>query len=404
MLSQGLPTGAKHSVPLANILLSFIMHQAFENPYFKAVYDSKVKLWKRFIDDCTGIFLGSIEQFNDFFSLLQKAFNEYDLELTCETDTHIFTNSSIIAKDYKSVAFLDIEIFRVDGSIHTKEHRKQTASKKFVSRKSAHPKYTFPGIVKSQMIRLRRLCSRNADYQDALLQLKERCLNSGYCPDMVNAILEKSNDIRRTFVKSTPIDNSNNPLSVKLICLSGTAYEKDFSNFANRMNTLLCKSELSVQIVKSTYVTLGQLLFNNNDREILDRTCDNVKCIVCKNDIRSPTDCIVSTVNGRSYPVDTNINCKNGGIYMVQGACKAQYVGKTVDFGKRIGEHLNTCKSSAVYCHKQSCSVCHNVNDFQVSYVENYHKRGKYTLSEREFLWNYRVRGTINTQKTLKAS
>ena len=88
-----------------------------------------MKLWKRFIDDCTGIFLGCIEQFNDFFSLLQKAFNEYDLELTCETDTHIFTNSSIIAKDYKSVAFLDIEIFRVDGSIHTKEHRKQTASK-----------------------------------------------------------------------------------------------------------------------------------------------------------------------------------------------------------------------------------------------------------------------------------
>ena len=158
-----------------------------------------------------------------------------------------------------------------------------------------------------------------------------------------------------------------------------------------------------IQVVKSTFLTLGQILFNNNDTAQLSRTCNNNKCIVCENDIHNPIDRVTSTVSGQSFPVDTNMNCDNGGIYMVKGACKAQYVGKTVTFGKRLGEHLSTCKSSAVYGHKQSCPDCKNVDDFEVTYIENYHKRGKYTLSEREFLWNYRIRGTINVQKTLKA-
>ena len=45
------------------------------------------------------------------------------------------------------------------------------------------PTFTFMGIVKSQMYRLRRLCSRDEDYKDAIQNLKKRCLNSGYDED-----------------------------------------------------------------------------------------------------------------------------------------------------------------------------------------------------------------------------
>ena len=403
LLSQGLPTGAKHSVPLANIFLSFIMLEGLKNSELKNMFNSRVKLWKRFIDDCTGIFQGSISEFTCFFTLLQGAFKEYDLELTCETDTHILSNSSTTAKEDKFVSFLDVELFKVDGNVHTREHRKETASKKFVSGTSAHPKYTFPGIVRSQMIRLRRLCSRENDFQNAIAQLKQRCIDSGYCPEMVCGILDNCENLNRILVKPAPVTDKNDPLRIRLVSLSGTTYEKELSDFAWRMNSLLDSSGLGIEIVKSTYLTLGQILFNNNDHEQVDRICSNEKCIVCKNSIRSPIDRITSTVNSYSYPIDTNVNCENGGIYMIQGACKAQYTGKTVDFSKRLSEHLTSCKSSAVYCHKKSCPICHSINDFEVSYIENYHKRGKYTLSEREFLWNHRIRGTINVQKTLKA-
>ena len=223
---------------------------------------------------------------------------------------------------------------------------------------------------------------------------------SGYCPKMVCGILDNCKNLNRILVKPSPVIDKNHPLCVRLVSLSGTSYEIELNIFARRMNSLLDSSVLWIEIVKSTYLTLGQLLFNNNDHEQVDRTCRTEKCIVCKNGIRSPIDRITSTVNGHSYPIDTNVNCDNGGIYMIQGACKAQYTGKTVDFSKRLSEHLTSCKSSAVYCHKNTCPICHNINDFEVSYIENYHKRGKYTLSEREFLWNHRIRTTINVQKT----
>ena len=67
-------------------------------------------------------------------------------------------------------------------------------------------------------------------------------------------------------------------------------------------------------------------------------------------------------------------------------------------------EHLKTSKGSSVYCHMKDCHMCNSANDFEVTYVENYHNRGKYSLSEREYLWNYRIKGTINLQKTLMKS
>ena len=43
-----------------------------------------------------------------------------------------------------------------------------------------------------------------------------------------------------------------------------------------------------------------------------------------------------------------------------------------------------------------------NVLDIQVQFLENVWDRGKYSLSEREYLWNKRMKGSINVQKTLK--
>ena len=403
MLNQGLPTGAKHSVPLANIFMSFIVLEALRScPELDTLFASKVKLWKRFIDDGVGVFLGNITEFYNFFQLLQSVFRRYDLELTCDTDSHTVDASGINVKQECCVSFLDIELFKVNGTLHTKEFRKETSSKNYITRKSAHPSYTFPGIVKSQLYRLRRLCSRDVDFHTAVSNLKERCLNSGYCPKMVGNILKQSTNLERDLggvVLPTKID----PFCVRLITLCGTVNEKQFSDFSKRMNGVLSSSGLSIIIVKTTSLTLGQTLFNNNDVECVEKTCKNGKCVVCPNNIRSPLNHVVSTVNGHIYPIDTNINCEQGGIYVVEGACHEQYTGKTVNFSNRFTEHFTTSKSSAVYCHKQKCSTCNSAKDFKVSYVENYQKRGKYSLSEREFLWNHRIKGTINIQKTLKS-
>ena len=131
LLNQGIPTGGKHSVPLANILLTFIMLELLENDsVFKNIFLNNLKLWKRFIDDCVGVFIGRKKIFEKFFSKLKKQFHKYDLEIT-----------DIQSKE--SIVVLDIEIFKYENQLHTKEHRKETSSFSYLRYGSAHPNYTY---------------------------------------------------------------------------------------------------------------------------------------------------------------------------------------------------------------------------------------------------------------------
>ena len=46
--------------------------------------------------------------------------------------------------------------------------------------------------------------------------------------------------------------------------------------------------------------------------------------------------------------------------------------------------------------HRMNC-VCQdaNIKDFDITFMEHYLGRGKYSLSERELVWNKRVQGSI---------
>ena len=401
MLDQGIPTGGKHSVPLANILLCFVLvHELNTNNEFSRLFKLNVKLWKRFIDDVSGIYKGTIIDFEIWFKLLQSVFNKYNLELTCDTDSHsVNTNNEFEEKTVRGITFLDVDIFKDDGTIHTKEHRKETSSNSYLHFESSHPRHTFPGIIKSQLYRVRRLCSREVDYDQTVLELKNRCVNSGYNVSLINSILGEAKNIRRTLEYNIQPKTSNKE-DLRLVILSGTTYESEFKKFAKHMNSLLTK--IRIQIVMSTGCTLGRLLFNNNNRWSGSTEPCAENCFVCSNSIQETGD-IVSTVTGLKYGVDQNLTCSNGGVYVVKSGCLDQYTGKTIHFGIRGKEHFQPSKLTSVYQHKQECDRCNDIKDFSITYVENYQNRGKYSLSEREFLWNNRIKGVINVHKTLKS-
>ena len=401
ILDQGIPTGGKHSVPIANILLCFIVTNALRNNIeFYDIFKSKVPLWKRFIDDGCGIFKGSIKDFIDWYKILQSIFDSYSLELTCDTDSYIVNErNECFQKDNEGIAFLDIDIFKCDGTIHSKEHRKETSSNSYLNFSSAHPRHTFGGIIKSQLIRVRKLCSREVDYDEAVFNLKNRCINSGYSKVLIDSILGQSKQIQRDLSKVKVLRNENENL--RLIIMTGTSYENEYKKFAKQMNSLI--KDFKIQIVMSTGPTLARLLFNNRNSNMnTNEQCD-LNCFVCKNGLQNKSGRVVSTVTGMEYKVPNDLSCLNGGIYMVKGRCKSQYIGKTIHFGLRGKEHFSTSKNSSVYKHRQTCKECNNAKDFDITYLENMMNRGKYSLSEREYFWNNRIKGVINTQKTLKS-
>ena len=115
ILNQGIPTGGKHSVPLANIMLTYVLSYGLRDN--KEFYNT--------IDDCVGIYKGSIDEFVDWFIFLQSVFGNFGLELTGGTDSHkINPNNEITEKEQKMVTFLDVDLFKSEGTIHTKDHRK----------------------------------------------------------------------------------------------------------------------------------------------------------------------------------------------------------------------------------------------------------------------------------------
>ena len=142
-------------------------------------------------------------------------------------------------------------------------------------------------------------------------------------------------------------------------------------------------SHVKVEIVKATASPLSRLLFCNSP----NCGCVSHICFICRKGMYKGNSLITSTVTNLSYKTGKRLNCNNGGIYVVTGGCDQQYTGKTTTpYSNRTYEHFCKCKSFAIYSHQRNCDKCVNGDDCSVVFVENYLDRGKYTLSEREYL------------------
>ena len=194
----------------------------------------------------------------------------------------------------------------------------------------------------------------------------------------------------------------NPKISIRLVVLTGTPYEQNYINFAKRMNLILSSQKLKIEVVRSTSPAVGQLLFNNNNKSSTIQECRKNNCVVCVNDLQNKSGFLKSTVTGTEYRINSNLTCNEGGIYVINAQCNGQYTGKTINNGNRCQYHFNT-NTTAIYDHERECNECEGVDSYTVTYVENYLNRGKYSLSEREMLWNTRMKGIINEQKTLRS-
>ena len=328
ILNKGVPTGGKHCVPLANILLSYIIKSLLRsNLVFKNQFSNSLKLWKRFIDDCGGIFIG-IKDFDSFFKTLEDKFEEFGLRLTHE-----------VSKE--KLILLDVEVYIEDGMFHTKEHRKETASHSYIKFGSAHPTHSFKGIIKSQMYRLRRLCSKESDFISATNDLRNRCINSGYDEKLVDGILGQASTLERSLVSKNQIMNNSDIKIIRWVILSGTSYEKNISDFARNINDLMKNQKIKLELVKSTGSSIGRLLFNNREKYEKDNKCSFAKCTICKDEIRSEEYEVKSKITSYKYHIDTNTNCDDGAIYRITCPCSSAYTGKTTSsFGRRFAEHF----------------------------------------------------------------
>ena len=126
--------------------------------------------YMRYLDDIWGIWQHSEAEFDCFLNIL----NTHDPSITLKSCKH-----------FSSVDFLDTTTFKgpdfaTSLTLEVKVFFKPTDTHALLHASSFHSKHTFAGLLKSQLLRFQRICSRTSDFWQAVRVLFEALALRGY--------------------------------------------------------------------------------------------------------------------------------------------------------------------------------------------------------------------------------
>ena len=227
-------------------------------------YPLRPFLYFRFLDDIFMIWTYSEEQFWELFNVMNSHHPSIKLKATVSET---------------SVNFLDTTVFKYifdKTLLCTKVFFKPTDTHALLHKSSFHPKTTFRGIIKSQILRFNRICSLVNDSNDACALLFKALQKRNYSKRMLR-------QIRTEILNETA---SANRVGQEL-AMPGN------SNWGNRK----CALSFACLTCKAT------------------RTCEN----------------FISGRTKLSYPINSNLGCSaDNMVYLISClCCPMQYVGQT---------------------------------------------------------------------------
>jgi len=147
----GTSMGKKWAPNYANIFMAQFEEQAMSK------CSKTPNLYLRFLDDIFILWPHTMEDFDKFLTTLNNHQPTIKLKPT--------------VSQY-SVDFLDVTIFKghtfqTSNVLDTKVYFKPTDTHELLHKLSYHPKHTFTGIIKSQILRFKRICSNQSDFNNA---------------------------------------------------------------------------------------------------------------------------------------------------------------------------------------------------------------------------------------------
>lgn len=137
----------------------------------KAMHDFRIHplLFFRFLDDTFFLWPGTVDELKEFETFLNNLIQDIKITLTYS---------------HTEVNFLDTTVFKHTvnevTTLQTKIYFKETDTHQLLHTSSFHPKHTFQGVLTSQVLRFKRLCSFKEDYDTACLTLFNALKPRGY--------------------------------------------------------------------------------------------------------------------------------------------------------------------------------------------------------------------------------
>lgn len=334
-------------------------------------------LYSRFLDDTFFVWTGTLQQLLDYQAYINGIIPGITVTLNWSKTT---------------VDFLDTTIYKERhigyDTLLTRVHFKATDTHQLLHRHSFHPKHTTKGVLKSQLIRFRRISSSWADYNSACTilfrSLKRRHYNPRLMRRMKHEIWLQPPAARRTKQHDgtlLPIVIPYNEIGVSLASEWRRIITAN-ETFAHLrlINAYTTGRNLAQQLVSSRLESSIKLTGTTTGTYPKPSTpngsfhCNSSHCRSCRYINMGNTFC--STTNGRAFEVRGHITCKtNNVVYLVTcKRCQQQYVGQTSrPLADRVNDHLSYIRNAKL--NKPTgfhfSSNGHSLSDFTVMGIEH---------------------------------
>ena len=341
---NGTAMGTRVAPTYANL---FMAH--FEETYvYTYNYNSKPRIWFRFIDDIWGIFSGNSIEFQKFVEYLNSVH-----------DTIKFTEefSSI------EINFLDVTTYRSGQEILSKLYCKPTDSHSYLEFNSCQFPHNKTSIPFSQFLRIRRNCSRWEDFILYGMQLSTYFSIRGYPTELVEEAFCKVNSMNRNTTLFAKAQNSENSDNKKIfLILDYNPSLPPIKEWIEELWPIPYKSSATRILVDRIPIigyrrpkNLQDLLVSSDLPEInwfgYKKKYSIPRCnrSACRHFPRiDKSGQVISTSTGRKYRTQTRISCTSSNvIYLIQcSICKKQYVGQTRNkILTRLNQHYSSIRN-----------------------------------------------------------
>ena len=177
---KGVAMGKKFAPALADIYMAEWEETALSRCRLKPSY------YLRYLDDIWGVWPHSKEEFLEFFNTLNGHHRSIKLKFELDPNSMNFLDTTIFkGPDFPHSSRLDSKVYFKTTDTHALLHKT-----------SFHPRHTFEGVVKSQLIRFKRICSREEDFNEATRILFGVLRKRGYTRSFLRQI--KRDYLRKT--------------------------------------------------------------------------------------------------------------------------------------------------------------------------------------------------------------
>ncbi|WP_419619241.1 GIY-YIG nuclease family protein, partial [Thiolapillus sp.] len=330
---SGVAMGTKMGPSYACLFMGHLEHTLLQQ-YKKPVPE----IYKRYIDDGIGATSLSYNQLLDFINFVQNFHPA--VKFTYEISE-------------KSVTFLDMKLYLKQGKLTTSVHYKSTDSHSYLDYRSSHNPSTKNSIPFSQFLRLRRLCSDDADFEEKAEEMANFFLQRRYPENTVKKALDQVRPIPRqktlqpnskTAAEERPIMSllyHPSTIRVRKIILSNWSLlqaRTEVAKIFSRPPLIAYKRDTNIR----------DMLVRSKLRQPATRTpgttpCNQEKCKTC------PFICTNVSIKGpkSKMNITKQFNCQTYNIvYVIHCTkCAKLYIGETGrTLDTRFKEHLADIK------------------------------------------------------------